>query len=78
MEILKSQFPERCTALFFWKLYAENKILCLIITHKYYEGKKPHEKKFMKEKNLTLLFFFSLYPVFFFPGLNPNTEMGIL
>ena len=42
MEILKSQFPERCTALFFWKLYAENKILCLIITHKYYEGKKPH------------------------------------
>lgn len=42
----------------FWQLYVENEILCLIITRKYYEGKKPHEKKFMKEKNLTLLFFF--------------------
>ena len=61
----------------FWQLYVENEILCLIITRKYYEGKKPHEKKFMKEKNLTLLFFFSLFCLFI-PGLNPNTEMGIL
>ena len=32
----------------FWQLYVENEILCLIITRKYYEGKKPHEKKFHK------------------------------
>lgn len=59
-----------------WQLYVENEILCLIITRKYYEGKKPHEKKFMKGKT-SHYFFFSLFCLFI-PGLNPNTEMGIL
>lgn len=68
MEIFKSQFPETWTALFFGQFYVENEILCLIITHEHYSWRRKKKPR---------IIFFSLFCLLI-PGLNPNSEMGVL